>query len=139
MSHGTFRNKISKLIKDGIVELSYYSTCAFYTLKGQKFGKSMTHNHTMVHNDPVYRMLQEIPFEKQSIHDIRLGFKVPKIWQIFSVDPNFHRNKRSQHITIPTWNKNNALIRTVIHKTDAVSVIIGCSLKPIPLDANGQE
>jgi len=137
MSHGTFRNKISKLIKDGIVELSYYSTCAFYTLKGQKFGKSMTHNHTMVHNDPVYRMLQEIPFEKQSIHDIRLGFKVPKIWQIFSVDPNFHRNKRSQDITIPTWNKNNALIRTVIHKTDAVSVIIGCSLKPIPLDANG--
>ena len=137
MTHGTFRNKISKLIKDGIVELSYYSTCAFYTLKGHKFGKSVTHNHTLVHNDPLYKMLQDIPFEKQSIHDIRLRLKVPNIWQIFAINPNFHRNKRSEDIVIPTWNKDSALIRIIIHKTDTVSVTIGCSLQPIPLDANG--
>lgn len=29
------------------------------------------------------------------------------------------------------------LIRIIIHKTDTVSVTIGCSLQPIPLDANG--
>jgi hypothetical protein len=33
MSHGTFRNKISKLIKKGIVKLEYNSHIAFYTLK----------------------------------------------------------------------------------------------------------
>ena len=137
MKHGTFRNKISKLIKDGIVELSYYSTCAFYTLKSHKFGKSMTHNHMVVNNDPLYKMLQDIPFEKQSIHDIRLRLKVPNIWQIFAINPNFHRNKRSEDIVIPTWNKDSALIRIIIHKTDTVSVTIGCSLQPIPLDANG--
>jgi hypothetical protein len=137
MSHGTFRNKISKLIKDGIVELSYYSTCAFYTVKGQKFGKSMTHNHMVVNNDPIYKMLQEIPFEKQSIHDIRLRLKVPNLWQIFANNPNFHRNRRSEDIVMPTWNKDSALIRIIIHKTDTVSVTLGCSLQPIPLDANG--
>ncbi len=47
MEHGTFRNKISKLNKNGEVELAYYSHIAFYTLKGHKFGKSaITHDHT---------------------------------------------------------------------------------------------
>jgi hypothetical protein len=137
MTHGTFRNKISKLKKCGKVELSYYSSCAFYSLKGYKFGKPMTTDHTVVHNNPLYKMFQDLPFDKQSIHDIRLRFNFPGIWQIFSVNPNFHRNKRSHDITIPTWNKNNLLIKTIIHKTDAVSVIIGCSIQPIPLDVNG--
>ena len=50
---------------------------------------------------------------------------------------DFHRNKRSEDIVIPTWNKDSVLVRIIIHKTDTVSVIIGCSLQPIPLDANG--
>jgi hypothetical protein len=97
----------------------------------------MTPNHKVDHNNPLYNMFHDLPFDKRSIHDIRLRFKVPNIWHIFSVDPNFHRNKRSQDILIPTWNKNNALIRTVIHKTDTVSITIACSLHPIPIDANG--
>jgi len=46
MVHGTFRNKVSRLIKAGVVELSYNSCLAFYTLKGMKFGKPMTLIHT---------------------------------------------------------------------------------------------
>lgn len=137
MKHGTFRNKISKLIKNGKVELSYISGCAFYTLTGHKFGKPMTPNHTVVHNNPIYRMIKDLPFDRQSIHDIRLIFTAPNIWKIASINPDFNRNKRSQDIVIPTWNKDNALIRTVIHKSDTVSVTIGCSLRPITLDANG--
>lgn len=137
MKHGTFRNKISKLMKAGKVEVSYYSSCAFYTLTGYKFGKSMTPNHTVVHNNPIYRILQDLPFDKQSIHDVRLVFKAPKIWQTVSFNPDFHKNNRSQDIIIPVWSKNNALIKTVIHKTDTVSVTIACSLQPIILDGNG--
>ena len=137
ISHGTFRNKILALKKAGVVELDFNSGIAFFTLKGHRFGKAVTPNHTVVHNDPVYKMLQEIPFDKQSIHDIHLSFNVANIWQIFSVNPNFHRNKRSQDITIPTWNKNNALLRTLIHKTNTVSVTIACSLEPISLDPSG--
>ena len=29
------------------------------------------------------------------------------------------------------------LVKTIIHKTNVVNVIVGCSLSPIPLDANG--
>lgn len=137
MTHGTFRNKISKLIKGGMVELSYYSSCAFYTLSGYKFGKPMTPNHMVVHNNPVYQMLQDIPFNQQSIHDIRLRFNVPRIWQICSLYPDFFRNKRSHDVILPTWKKDNTIVRVIVHKTNVVSVILGCSLSPIPLDANG--
>jgi hypothetical protein len=82
-------------------------------------------------------MLQDLPFDKQSIHDIRLRFKVPDIWNVFSMNPKFNSNAKSQDIVVPTWNKNKSLVRTLIHKTDTVSVIISCSLQPIPLDANG--
>ena len=43
MTHGTFRNKISKLIQNNEVELYIQSNPNFYTLKGFRFdnGKSM--------------------------------------------------------------------------------------------------
>src|SRR4030095_11847153 len=69
MAHGTFRNKISKLKKRGRVELSYYSSCAFYSLEGYKFGKPMTTDHAVVQNNPLYKMFRDLPFDKQSIHD----------------------------------------------------------------------
>jgi hypothetical protein len=137
MKPGTFRNKILELKKKGIVELNYNSGIAFYTLKSHRFGKPVTPNHTVAHNDSVYDMLQNLPLDKQSIHDIRLTFKVPNIWKIFSFNRNLPINKRSKDIIIPSWSKDNAIVRTMIHKTDTVSVIIGCSLVPIPLDANG--
>jgi hypothetical protein len=137
MTHGTFRNKVYKLVKNGEVELSYYSSCAFYTLKGYKFGKLVTPDHTMVHNDPIYRMLENLPLERQSIHDIHLRFNIPEIWKRLSINPAFHINKRSQDISIPSWSKNNTIVRIIIHRTDVVTVIIGCSLQPILLDVNG--
>jgi hypothetical protein len=36
MQHGTFRNKISRLVREGIAELEYKSNVAFYTLKGEE-------------------------------------------------------------------------------------------------------
>ena len=140
MKPKTFRNKISKLKKDGIVELDNKSTSAFYTLKDHKFGKAGTRNHTRVtisHNDPVYQMIKNLPMDKQSIHDIRLRFSVPSIWKMLSDNPKFHRNNRSKDIIISSWRKDNAIVGATIHKTDTVSVTIGCSLEPIPLDFNG--
>lgn len=46
MSHGTFRNKISAMLKREEVEVAYYSKQAFYTIKGVGFAKNMTLDHT---------------------------------------------------------------------------------------------
>ena len=39
MKYGTIRNKFSQFVKDGLIELCYTDTIAFYTLAGKKFGK----------------------------------------------------------------------------------------------------
>jgi len=137
-SHGTVRNKFDEFTEKEIIELDYKTNIAFYTLKGHKFGKKlMTPDHTVVHNDPIYRMLENLPLERQSIHDIHLRFNVPEIWKRLSINPAFHINKRSQDISIPSWSKNDTIVRIIIHRTDVVTVIIGCSLQPVSLDVNG--
>ena len=57
MAHGTFRNKISKLMKSEEAELAYNSVLGFYTLKGVEFGrKPMTGTHMGVSpNFPLIR------------------------------------------------------------------------------------
>jgi DNA-binding transcriptional ArsR family regulator len=37
MTHGTFRNNISRLVREGLIEISYRSNITFYTLRGVKF------------------------------------------------------------------------------------------------------
>jgi len=139
MKPKTFRNKISKLKKDYIVELDYKSSVAFYTLKGHKHGKAGTPNHkgvTISNNDPVYNMIKNLPFDKQSIHDIHLKFKAPNIYQIFS-RRDFPKIKGNSAIGIASWSKNNTIVKITINKNDTMTVIIGCTLEPIPLDYKG--
>jgi hypothetical protein len=92
VSHGTFRNNISRLRKERLIEISYKSNIAFYTLRGVKFGKAsriaMTDNHEVVtphatqqlSSNPVYRIIKDLPLEKNSVHDMRLKFHVPEFY-----------------------------------------------------------
>ena len=84
MEHGTFRNKIMNLRRDGIVEVEYSSNITFYTLKGHRFGTNVvTDNHmglpSVTNVIPVtarYNMgkfheyLKTLNSDKRSIHDI---------------------------------------------------------------------
>jgi hypothetical protein len=173
MKHGTFRNKILKLNKKGTVELLYNSHIAFYTLKGDNSGKSaITHDHTggttsynssrrsnsnsisiTNHNHKsgngyLYDLIMSLPLEHNSIHDIRLNFKVKGIWSMLynhynnnnNNDSNqqLSMNKYNKDILFQTWKLNNdILIRVTVHKTDTVSIIIACSLRPIPINFDG--
>jgi hypothetical protein len=103
MSHGTFRNKISAMLKREEVEVAYYSRQAFYTIKRVGFAKTMTPDHTggtlssslicsphelrYIKNHPVYRVIQNIPFDKNALHDIRLRTTVNGIWLLLSRNP----------------------------------------------------
>lgn len=137
IKHGTFRNKILNLKRDDKIELDYKSNVAFYTLKGHKFGKVITPYHTVVKSDPIYKMFRNLPLDKQCIHDIRLKFKIPGIWRKLSNHESFNKTKRNHDIVIPAWTRDNTIIKSFIHKNDTVSLILGCTLLPIPLDHNG--
>lgn len=163
MTHGTFRNNVSSLIKEGLVEVSYKSNITFYTLRGVKFDIvsriAMTGNHTgvasssaslssvshtSISSNPVYKIIKDLPLEKRSVHDLHLRFASAQIYKhIFSstskgtLDYDYSINTRSKDILLRAWELNGLLIKASIHKTDTVSVAIGCSLDPVGLDVNG--
>jgi len=152
MSHGTFRNKISAMLKVGEIELAYYSKQAFYTLNGVKFTKQIP-DHTggtlssssicspqelrHIKNHPVYRLIQNIPYDKSALHDIRLRTTVDGIWRLLSYIPTLSMNQNSKDILVIKEEINHLNIRVTLHHSDTISVVIGCSYCPVAVDLSG--
>src|SRR5215831_3869072 len=152
MSSGTFRNKVSALVKKGEVEVAYYSSIAFYTIKGVKFANTMTPDHTggtlssslsicspqelrHIKNHPVYRFIQNVPYDKSALHDIRLRTTVNGIWSLLSSSPTLSMNYNSKDIlVIKDETINHLNIRVTVHHSDTISVVIGCSFSPVAVD-----
>ena len=162
MAHGTFRNNISSFIKEGLVEIAYASSIKFYTLRGVKFGNAsriaVTGNHTGVPHSsaqvsvstssltshPLYRIIKNLPLGKNAVHDLHLRFSCPQIYELTSssilngtLDYDYAVNTKSKDILLRAWETNGLLTKVTIHRTDTVSVVIGCSLNPIAIDING--
>jgi hypothetical protein len=144
MKHGTFRNKISLLKKPDKVKFVFNSAgLTFYTLKGVIVGKPISSNHMGVsYNNPFYRFIQDLILDNNSIHDIHLKFKSKDIWSIFSFssNPTFKLNSISKDIKLGRWkiiDNSNTYVLVTIHRTNTVSVIIGCSFDPFSLDISG--
>ena len=156
MSHGIFRNKISKLIGADKVELVCNSGLGFYSLKGiQVQKKLMTPNHTgvvssvtavtgVINSTPpsICNIIKELPPNNNSLHDIHLKFQVPDIWTIISSSSSSSSSKYKPHpvskfIDLPLLNINNLKIRTTIHRTDTITVVVACSNAPIITDTAG--
>jgi hypothetical protein len=142
MKHGTFRNKISSLRKKGEVELSYVSGPAFYTLKNVQFRRPilMTGNHTGVssyHNHPMVRLIQGLPMERKALHDIHLRFESKGLWSLLCTSSIYKPNSYSKDICLLPLKTGGTTIRTTVHSTDTVSVVVGCSLAPIAADISG--
>jgi hypothetical protein len=160
MEHGTFRNKISQLVRDGVAELEHKSNVAFYTLKGVNFGKkmnmmtpSMTPNHMGVRSviepnsviidnsysspPPICDIIQDIPPHRNALHDIHYRFKVPDIWNIIYISKKYKPNQVSKDIAVNLLNTSQLKIMTTIHRTDTVTVIVACSKTPVVTDTHG--
>jgi hypothetical protein len=145
IKHGTFRNKVSKLRKLGIVELYCNSVPAFYTIRGESIRMKktmtplMTPNHTEVTTvtsviDSIfYNTMQDLPSEQKALHDIHLKFQVTDIWKIVSLSGKYKINPINKDIALPPLvvAANSLKVRTTIHRTDTVTVVVACSNAPI--------
>ena len=149
-------------MKEGLIEVSYKSSITFYTLRGLKFDKAsrfaMTGNRTgvagspisvspaesvpaSISSNPLYRILKDLPLDQSSVHDIHLRFVSPQIYAIIyssiskgSFGSSYTINSRSKDILLPAWKIRDLLVKATIHRTDTVSIMIGCSLNPVTLD-----
>ena len=141
MKHGTIRNKISKLKKNGLIQLEYYSGPAFYSLKGVSFTKpkrEMTDDHTVVPTVSSVSFIDNLQSERRSVHDIRLRFNAEGIWStIRSTHPDLIPNEVSKDISLMPIRMYNIEAKTVVHHSDTVSVIVACSMKRVVVDHEG--
>jgi hypothetical protein len=158
MTHRTYRNKIWKFKKAGIVVTEYNAGVAFHTLKGVNFTKkkqktmtpSMTRNHMGVSSVtnvttseditklPIYKEIQKLSPDQKALHDIHLKFQVPDIWTIINSSKKYNPNSVSKDISLPFIITSNHLkIHTIVHRTDTVTVSVACSFAPIATDTDG--
>jgi len=151
MAHGTFRNKICKLQKEGIVELEFNSKVCFYTLTGVHFGNTVTRNHmgdssvisvtgVMANEmEDLLNYLKTIPIEEASVHDLHYKFTVPDIYKIMSISTTYNNliNSVSKDIILYPDIIDGLKIQTIIHRTDMVTVSVACSAVPIMMSEEG--
>jgi hypothetical protein len=145
-SHGTIRNTLSILRKQGKIEKTFNSIPAFYTLKGIKFGKPMTPNHTEdtfnYSQRNFFHFLGTMKVKKeQEVHDVNLGFKARALWNVASkTNSKLIANKdekSNKDIILKKIFHDNLEITTKIHHTDNVSVLVGCTNYSVPIDYYG--
>lgn len=161
VAYGTFRNKIRTIFKDE-VEVLYYSPMASYTLKGSPIANSVTDTHTgdtmdttdtidildqnspnainkyaHICNHPVYKGIKNLPWSKRSIHDIRLRFEIPKIWNYLLSNNYTISNSNNQSIDLFDEEENNIKFYVNVYKSNTISVSLGCSFFPIEIDIHG--
>ncbi|MGC2575695.1 MAG: hypothetical protein WA364_29675 [Candidatus Nitrosopolaris sp.] len=146
MKYGTLRNILSTLRRTRQIQIAFKTKQTFYTLPGITFGrgKMMTPYHTGVppsssstDNDSIYRLIQNLPFGRNALHDIHLRIPVEGIWRVLSTTGSFQIDSFSKDIRLPSWEIRGLRIRTTIHKTDTVSIVVAGSYHPIAVDING--
>ena len=83
--------------------------------------------------------------DKPAIHDIRLSFAFNHLWPILATtistsssplikNIDAHSNK---DITLYDIDLGDHIVKTTIHNTGTVSVIVACTVNPIPIDMFG--
>jgi len=82
-------------------------------------------------------MLYALPTQGNALHDIRLRFSVKGIWSFLSAASTFTTDPYSKDIRLQPYRIRDLNIRVTIHKTDTVTVIVGCSYSPIAVDISG--
>jgi len=82
--------------------------------------------------------IESLPTSKQALHDIRFRFRINNIWTVISTThPELELNAKSKDIFLEPIVTHDLTIKTTIHHTDTISVIVACSLNPVAVDVNG--
>jgi hypothetical protein len=82
--------------------------------------------------------IDNLPADKQALHDIRFRLKVDNIWTTIATNhPDLRPNEVSKDISLEPIVTHNLTVKTTVHHTDTVSVIVACSQNPVAVDLNG--
>jgi hypothetical protein len=96
-----------------------------------------TNSKTYLCNLPIYHYIKNIPWRNRSIHDIRLRFEGKGLWSLLASSSRFQIFPSNNDILIIKLERDDLNVKVTVHKTDTVSVTVGCTFAPVELDING--
>jgi hypothetical protein len=83
-------------------------------------------------------IIDDLPTNKRAMHDIRFRFKAENIWTVISTNhPEFKPNDISKDIFLEPIVIHDLTIKTTIHHSNTVTIIVACSLNPVVADLKG--
>jgi len=136
-AYGTRRNCVSRLMKRGLVYVAIDSNTTFYwvtSIPPPKNGWLMTRNRMGVLSAAGTSFVQAIatiPLGAPSIHDVRLSFEAPRLYQAALGRFPSGIKKRSGDIHLPRIQldaRRSALV--IVHRGNRASVHLGCTCAP---------
>jgi hypothetical protein len=136
------RNYISKFKNEGeIISIgnSHYSIPGKKDLKAPLSRNRITEviPEHILKKTPIYYWLLKQPVDKQALHDIRLTFTSPGIWQASSKLYPKQIDMYSKDVELPKQTYFGSLeFMTRVHYTDTVSLSVGCSGRPIAIETS---
>ena len=82
--------------------------------------------------------IDSLPADRHALHDIRYRFKVDNIWTVITTNhPELTPNDISKDIFLDPLTTQDLTIKTTIHHTDTISIMVACSLNPVAVDLKG--
>lgn len=88
-------------------------------------------------SDPITKSIYSLPFGKNALHDIHMRFRVKGIWTLLSTNSAIKINPANKDLRLSTLMFKDLEIRVTVHRSNTVSVIVGCSYAPIAVDTSG--
>jgi hypothetical protein len=157
LKKGTIRNNLSRLKRLGLIEFSYRSIDAYYSLHVETNRKTstMTAHPARVYRHDLAALIERMAFDTPAAHDIHLRFHSQMIWRTLSVlaaqppilqslslqssrSATLSTQPVSKDIVLPEMTLGKGIKGIVtVHKTDTVTVILSCSESPIRFDIGG--
>ncbi len=138
MKHGTFRNRVLRLRRIGWIEKAYQSSLAFYKPVDIAIVSDRLSSNYHMGGKAFGQLLEELHFREPAIHDIRLSFHAPRLYEYLLRDSNqnLRQNPVSKDIMLPVlaFDNGTRVVRITVHRSGAVSVQVGCSEYPVVID-----
>lgn len=134
VSHGTFRNSISRLIRAKLVYVNTPGHPTFYACRGSGLKPQNVTLTRMVgsrHSPSMMDVLLSLGDAVAGVHDIRLLFDCPQLYDGLQLIPK--RNSMDKQL-LPISFGSGRVARVIAHRTGSISVIVGCSPNPFPRD-----
>ena len=151
LNYGSVRNAFCQLRNAGKIKRVIRDKHAYFWVCGVPEPRTgwarMTTDHTGVaqsassgrSNCDLLRILKNLPLGEQCIHDIHLEFSAPGLYSTLKNSEQIERivPRCNDLMLRPIGISENRVAKISVHQTDTVSIVLGCTLDPYPINEDG--